>query len=329
MHKFEINLKEVTGPIVEDLKIFQKELEEAVNSEIRLINVIGRYILKHRGKHFRPILTILASRVCGKPTLNSYRAAALIEILHIASLVHDDVVDDATLRRGFPSINRVWKNRISVLMGDFLFSKALINMIGLKDFDVLDVISQTAEQMASGEMLQIQKSASRSFSEQSYFDMINRKTASLISASCELGAITTSKTSTDRQAFKNYGAKLGMAFQIKDDLFDFLGQEDNLGKNKGADIRKNLVTLPIIYSYSTLPKSERKQIDRLLRQRRKSTRDLDEITEIIRNAGGFEYAYQKIDEYSNQALDAIAPYPDSIYKQSLTDLVLFNVQRSK
>jgi len=328
MRKFEINLKEVTQPILEDLKIFQKELEEAVSSEIRMINIIGRYILKHRGKHFRPILTILASRICGKPTLNSYRAAALIEILHIASLVHDDVVDDATLRRGFPSINRVWKNRVSVLMGDFLFSKALINMIGLKDFDVLDIISQTAEQMASGEMLQIQKSASRSFSEQSYFDMINRKTASLISASCELGVITTSKKPADRQAFKNYGSKIGMAFQIKDDLFDFLGHEDNTGKNRGADIKKNLVTLPLIYSYSTLPKSERKQIDRLLRQRRKSTGDLDEITEIIRNAGGFEYAYQKIDEYSHQALDAIAPYPDSIYKQSLTDLVLFNVQRS-
>lgn len=328
MRKIEINLKEVTRPILEDLKIFQKELEEAVHSEVRLINIIGKYILRHRGKHFRPILTILVSRMCGKPTLNSYRAAALIEILHIASLVHDDVVDDATLRHGFPSINRVWKNRISILMGDFLFSKALINMIGLKDFDVLDIISRTAEQMASGEMMQIQKTASRSFSEQSYFDMINKKTASLIAASCELGALTTSKMAGDRLAFKNYGNKLGMAFQIKDDLFDFLGQEENIGKNKGADIRKNLVTLPLIHSYSTLPKSERKQIDRLLRQRRKSNNDLDEITEIIRNAGGFEYAYQKIDEYSHQALDALSPYPDTIYKKSLTDLVLFNVQRS-
>ena len=328
MRKIELNLKEVTRPILEDLKIFQKELEEAVHSEVRLINIIGKYILRHRGKHFRPILTILVSRMCGKPTLNSYRAAALIEILHIASLIHDDVVDDATLRRGFPSINRVWKNRISILMGDFLFSKALINMIGLKDFDVLDIISRTAEQMASGEMMQIQKTASRSFSERSYFDMINRKTASLIAASCELGALTTSKKPGDRLAFKNYGNKLGMAFQIKDDLFDFLGQEENIGKNKGTDIRKNLVTLPLIHSYSTLPKSERKQIDHLLRQRRKSNNDLDEITEIIRNAGGFEYAYQKIDEYSHQALDALSPYPDTIYKKSLTDLVLFNVQRS-
>ncbi len=310
------------------MQIFQKEMEDALHSEVRLINVIGRYILRHRGKHFRPILTILTSRICGKPTLNSYRAAAMIEILHIASLVHDDVVDDADKRRGFPSINKVWKNRVSILMGDFLFSKALSNMIGIKDFDVLDIISQTAENMASGEMLQIQKSATRSFSENSYFDMIYRKTASLIAASCELGAITTSKQDNDRLAMKEYGTKLGLAFQIKDDLFDFIGQENEIGKAKGADIKKNLVTLPLIHSYQTLAKTERKQIDRLLRQRRKSRNDLDEIEEIVRNAGGFEYAFQKIDEYSHQALDALIEYPESPYKQALTDLVLFNTQRS-
>ncbi len=324
----EINLKEISRPILDDLKIFQRELEEAVHSEIRLINIIGKYIIKHRGKHFRPILTILAARVCGLPTLNSYRAAALIEIMHIASLVHDDVVDDATKRRGYPSINKIWKNRISILMGDFLFSKALINMIGLKDFEVLSLISNTAEQMASGEMLQIQKSASRSFNEKSYFNMIFRKTASLISASCELGALTTTKTESDRAAMREYGEKLGLAFQIKDDLFDFLGQEEKIGKNKGADIKRNLVTLPLIHSYSILPKPERKQIDRLMRQRKKTSEDLDEIAEIIRNAGGFEYAYQKIDDYSTQALKAIDPFPDSVYKESLTNLVLFNSQRS-
>ncbi len=322
------NIKEITKPIMEDMKIFQRELDEALHSEVRLINIIGRYILRHRGKHFRPILTILTSRICGKPTLNSYRAAAMIEILHIASLVHDDVVDEADKRRGFPSINKIWKNRVSILMGDFLFSKALINMIGIKDFDVLDLISQTAENMASGEMLQIEKSATRTFSENSYFDMIFRKTASLISASCELGAITTSRQDTDRKAMRQYGTKLGLAFQIKDDLFDFIGQESEIGKSKGADIKKNLVTLPLIHSYSTLSRVERRQIDRLLRQRRKSPHDLDEIEEIVRNAGGFEYAFKKIDEYSNQALDALAEYPDSAYKQALTDLVIFNAQRS-
>ncbi|MFH1852814.1 MAG: polyprenyl synthetase family protein [Candidatus Neomarinimicrobiota bacterium] len=323
------NLKEITQPILEDMKLFQHELDEALHSEIRLINIVGRYIMRHRGKHIRPILTILTARLCGKPSLNSYRAAALIEILHIASLVHDDVVDEARKRRGFPSVNHIWKNRISVLMGDFLFSKALINMIGLKDFEVLELISSTAEQMASGEMLQIEKSATRSFNENSYFDMIYRKTATLIATSCELGALTTTKKDADRQAMGQYGTKLGMAFQIKDDLFDFLGLEATTGKDKGADLRKNLITLPLIHSYGVMSKPERKEVDRLLRQKKKSSETVDTIADIIRNAGGFEYAYQKIDEYSHLALEAIDPYPDSPYKKALTDLVLFNTQRSR
>lgn len=323
------NIKEISRPILEDLEIFRRELEEAIRSEIRLINIVGRYVLKRRGKHFRPILTILASRICGQPTVNRYRAAALIEILHVASLIHDDVVDDANKRRGFPSINKIWKNRISILMGDYLFSRALINMIGIKDFAVLDIISNTAEEMAAGEMLQIEKSATRSFDETSYFDMISRKTASLIATSCELGALTTTKKDSDRQAMKTYGTNLGLAFQIKDDLFDFLGQEEQTGKEKGADIKRNLVTLPLIHSFANFSRVEQKKMKRLLRQKRKSVDDLNNINELIRNAGGFEYAYRCIDEYSGQALSALDDYPDSHYKQALSDLVIYNSTRSR
>ena len=219
MHKDLITLKQISQPILEDIKIFQQEFENALNSEVRLINSISKYMIRNKGKNIRPILTILSARLCGEPTINSYRAAAMMELLHIATLIHDDVVDDATLRRGRPSINRVWKNKLSVLMGDFILSKALINMIGLKDFDALEQISNTAEKLSAGEILQIEKSITRSMNEEVYFDMINQKTASLIATSCELGAITTTKEKKDREATFSFGDNLGMAFQIKDDLF--------------------------------------------------------------------------------------------------------------
>ena len=168
-------LKEITIPIFEDIKLFEMEFRDAFKSEVRLVNTVGKYILRHKGKHIRPILTILAARTCGKPNLNSYRAAAMIELLHIATLVHDDIVDEATTRRGFPSINRVWKNKVAVLMGDFIFSKALINLVGIKDFEALTLISETAEKLSSGEILQIEKSLTRSMTEKVYYDMIYKK----------------------------------------------------------------------------------------------------------------------------------------------------------
>ena len=236
MHKDLITLKKITAPILDDIKIFQQEFENALKSEVRLINSISKYMIRNRGKNIRPILTILSARLCGEPTFNSYRAAAMMELLHIATLIHDDVVDDATLRRGRPSINQVWKNKISVLMGDYILSKALINMIGIKDFDALEQISNTAEKLSAGEILQIEKSITKSMTEEVYFDMINQKTASLIATSCELGAITTSKTDKDRKATFDFGENLGMAFQIKDDLFDLLGKETDTGKNSGGDV---------------------------------------------------------------------------------------------
>ena len=192
MHKDLVTLKQITVPIIDDIKKFQQEFENALKSEVRLINSISKYMIRNRGKNIRPILTILSARLCGKPTLNSYRAAAMMELLHIATLIHDDVVDDGTLRRGKLSINRIWKNKVSVLMGDFILSKALINMIGIKDFIALEQISATAEKLSSGEILQIEKSITGTITEEVYFDMISQKTASLIATSCELGAITTS-----------------------------------------------------------------------------------------------------------------------------------------
>ena len=322
------SLKHITDPIFDDIKLFEKEFRNALHSEVRLINLVGKYILRHKGKHIRPVLTILASRVCGQPTLNSYRAAAMIELLHIATLIHDDVIDEAEKRRGFPSINRIWKNKIAVLMGDFILSKTLINMVGLKDFSALQLIADTAEKLASGEILQIEKSITRSMTEDVYFDMIYQKTASLISTSCELGAITSTGEEQDRKAMVTYGTKLGMAFQVKDDLFDLLGSENKTGKDIGADVKRNMVTLPLIYTYKKLSKLETRQVKKILSLKKKSRTNLNDLKEIVHGAGGFNYAKQKIDEFNNQALDAILPYPDSPYKQSMVDLVSFNTQRT-
>ena len=322
-----ITLDKISAPIAEDIKIFKREFDLSVESDVKLINLITKYIVTNRGKHIRPILTILCSRLCGEPSDNSYRAAAMMELLHIATLIHDDVVDDATLRRGRPSVNRVWKNKASVLMGDFLLSKALSNMISLKDFDVLDRISKTAEKLSTREILQIEKSFTKSMTEDIYFTMINQKTASLIATSCELGALTTTKSKKDVSSTFDFGDNLGMAFQIKDDLFDILGNENSTGKKIGADVKRNMITLPLIYAYQKINKSENRKIKSILSQKKKTKTDLNDLKEIIDRVGGFSYAFQEISEFNDQAVNALSPYPDSPYKKSMVDLVSFNTQR--
>ncbi|MBT5355416.1 MAG: polyprenyl synthetase family protein [Candidatus Marinimicrobia bacterium] len=324
-----ITLKQITAPILDDIKIFQSEFEEALRSEVRLINTITKYIVKNKGKHIRPILTILSSRICGEPTGNSYRAAAMVELLHVATLVHDDVVDEASKRRGFPSINQVWKNKVAVLMGDFILSKALSNMIGIKDFEALELISSTAEKLSAGEILQLEKNITKSMTEPIYYEVIKQKTASLISASCELGAITTSKTREDRKAMAIYGESLGMAFQIQDDLFDMLGKESDTGKKSGGDVKRNLRTLPLIHAFSQLGKSDTKQLKKLIKLKKKSKQTMKEIQGFIEVGEGFTYAKSRLQHFSEQALDAIAKYPESSIKQSMIDLLAFNATRVK
>jgi octaprenyl-diphosphate synthase len=243
MHKDLSSLKHITSAISQDLILFKEEFDKALKSDVTLINTISKYMIRNRGKNIRPILTILSARMCGEPSQNTYRAAAMMELLHVATLIHDDVVDDATMRRGKPSLNRVWKNKISILMGDFILSKALINMVGIRDFDALEKISNTAEKLSAGEILQLEKSITRSMTEDVYFDMISQKTASLIATSCELGAITTKKTDENRKATHDFGENLGMAFQIKDDLFDIVGSEYDTGKDSGSDVDRINVNL--------------------------------------------------------------------------------------
>ena len=327
MRKDIATLREITAPILDDIKIFQEEFENALKSEVRLINSISKYMIRNKGKNIRPILTILSARLCGEPTLNSYKAAAMMELLHVATLIHDDVVDEATLRRGKPSVNRVWKNKLSVLMGDFILSKALINMIGLKDFEALEQISSTAEKLSAGEILQIEKSITRSMTEDVYFEMIGQKTASLIATSCELGAITTTKREDDRLATYSFGQNLGMAFQIKDDLFDLLGSESDTGKNGGGDVKQNMITLPLIFAKANMSRLDYRQLKKLLKTKKKNRSTLNKISGIVEEAGGIDYAKKKLDDFSELALQAIDSYPDSDFKKSLVDLVAFNSSR--
>tara|TARA_B100000767_G_scaffold270888_1_gene295464 strand:+ start:916 stop:1905 length:990 start_codon:yes stop_codon:yes gene_type:complete len=329
MHKDLLNLKNITSSITEDIKIFQLEFDRALSSDVSLINTISKYMVRNRGKNIRPILTILSARLIDEPNQNTYRAAAMMELLHVATLIHDDVVDDATKRRGKPSINRIWKNKISVLMGDFILSKALINMIGIRDFDALEKISNTAEKLSAGEILQLEKSITGSMTEEVYFNMISQKTASLIATSCELGAITTSKLAKDRKATHDYGESLGMAFQIKDDLFDLMGSESDTGKNSGGDIKKNMKTLPLIFSLSNMDRLRKRKLNKLLSIKKKNKSVLTDIKNIVDETGGFKYAGQKLEEYSNKAIDSISSYPNSEYKKSLIDMVSFNSNRVK
>ena len=329
MHKDLSSLKHITSSISQDLILFKEEFDKALKSDVTLINTISKYMIRNRGKNIRPILTILSARMCGEPSQNTYRAAAMMELLHVATLIHDDVVDDATMRRGKPSLNRVWKNKISILMGDFILSKALINMVGIKDFDALAKISNTAEKLSAGEILQLEKSITRSMTEDVYFDMISQKTASLIATSCELGAITTKKTDENRKATHDFGENLGMAFQIKDDLFDIVGSEYDTGKDSGSDVKKNMMTLPLIYSSTHMDRSNKRKLKKLLNVKKKNKSVLKDIQILIEQTGGIDYANKKLDEYSNRALDALSIYPESEYKMSLVNLVSFNKSRVK
>ena len=320
-------LKRIIEPIVYDLKVFQDEFELALKSEVRLINVISKYLLNHKGKAIRPILTILTARVSGGPTLNSYKAAAMVELLHLATLMHDDVVDEAKRRRGFPTIHKIWKNKTAIIMGDFILSQVLTNLIRLRDFEALDLISNTARRLSSGEMLQIESSFKKSMSEETYFRMVKDKTASLIATCCELGVITTSKDDEQKTSAKGYGEKLGVAFQIKDDLFDILGASRDTGKDAHSDVTKNMITLPIIHTLSSsLSRAERRQMKKTLSNGGKKS-DIARLKSIVSDHGGFDYAKQKLQEFSDQAVAALAPFPDSPYKRSMIDLSLYNVQR--
>ncbi len=315
-------------PIAKELDRFRIEFNRSLSSDVELINKIGDYIQSVGGKHIRPALVLLSARLCGTPTESSIIAASLVEILHTATLIHDDIVDDSETRRGQPSIKELWKNKIAVLTGDFLFSRALSNMLRLHDFTALELLSHTSELLSSGELLQLEKSLNDGMDEEVYYKMIWAKTASLFATSCKVGALTVSAPEVQAAALFEYGRCLGLAFQIKDDLFDCTGTAANTGKPVARDIKANLITLPLIHAFQKLPGNEAQRIHRLLRNS-PSSRQIKTILTVISENGGISYAEKKCAELTDQAVAALDIFQDSEVKTALLGLARYNLLRTK
>ena len=315
-------IKKIRALIDGDIKKYEEQYYINLNSPIKLINTIIKYFSKRKGKQIRPLLTLLSARICGDPSTSTYDSAALIEILHIATLIHDDIVDGSPLRRGIPTINRIWKNKISLLIGDYMFSQVLQSIIAINNNEALKILSKTSKRLTQGEILQIEKSISKNMNEEIYFKMISDKTASLISASCKLGALSVTDDRNKINKLGDFGEKLGIAFQIKDDLFDILGNIDGLGKPTGYDIKKNMLTLPLIHILEKMNNYEKNNFKIKLKFGNQK-----ENVKIIESLGGIEYAKRYIDNISNQAINLLDIFPSSDYKNALISLIDFNINR--
>jgi len=317
-----VDLKEICRPIEKDLEDFEKEFEASLRSEVFLIDKVVRYIVRHRGKRFRPILVLLTSRLAGQWEPRASKAATIVELLHTATLIHDDVVDRSMLRRGAWTVNALWKNKVSVLMGDYLFAQAFQTMLELRSLEVIEVISRAARRMSQGELLQVERSRDFRMEESTYFRLIADKTAALIGASCELGALASHQTAEQRKALRDFGENLGIAFQIRDDLLDYIGLEKTTGKPIGNDLRGNKVTLPLLHAIENSSWVEARRVIHLVRKSLKKE-NFDEVVAFVKAKGGITYAMEQAQAFAQKAVETLSLFPDSPYKASLTGLVEF------
>ncbi|MBP9097990.1 MAG: polyprenyl synthetase family protein [Ferruginibacter sp.] len=315
----------VKNIIGKELSTFEKKFEDAVRSNTPMLDRILRYIIKRKGKQMRPMFVFLSAKLVGEINESTYRAAALVELLHTATLVHDDVVDESMERRGFFSINAIWKNKIAVLVGDYLLSKGLLLSTSNEDFMHLHILSEAVKQMSEGELLQIEKSRKLNLDEDVYFEIIRNKTASLLSSACAVGAYSTGKDETKTEKMKLFGQKVGIAFQIKDDLFDY-GKED-VGKPTGNDIREKKLTLPLIYTLNTIDKNARRKIIYMLKNENKNKESINFIIESVIKAGGIKYAETKMNLYRDEALEILYTFDASPVRSALEELVRFTTDR--
>lgn len=319
-------IKNFTEPIKEELEVFQQFFTNQLRSKVGLVDLIARYILRQKGKKIRPTLVLLSAKTLGEVNEHTYRGAVLVELLHTATLVHDDVVDESHTRRGLPSINSIWKNRIAVLMGDYLLARGLQIAVDSDEFNFLKVITNTVKRMSEGELLQIQKIRKLNNDEQTYYRIISDKTASLFSTCTTIGAMSITNDQNIIEDFKQFGELLGIAFQIKDDILDFEGTSSILGKPTGNDLKEKKLTLPIIYALKQAEKNEVKNIKNLIRGKLTS-RDINSIFEFVEKYDGIGYARGKASEFASQAIDIISKYKESPSKQALIDLVNFILKR--
>lgn len=311
---------EIIAPVEAELKIFEPYFKKSTATAIPLLDTIMHYILRRKGKQMRPILVFLAAKLNGQFNDRTYHAALTVELLHTATLVHDDVVDESYQRRGFFSVNAIWKNKIAVLVGDFILAKGLLWSIEHKDYDILNHISAAVRDMSEGEILQIQKARKLDITEEVYFEIIRKKTASLMATSAAVGTCSVTEDAEIIERMRLFGEFAGIAFQIKDDLFDF--QKSNLvGKPTGNDLNEKKITLPLIFALNQGSSSEKHTILNIIRKKTKSSADLKFVSQYITSKGGFNYAENVMQEYHQKAIDLLNDYPDSEYKRALTAFV--------
>ncbi len=321
------DLKQIQAPIANEMADFEKKFRSFMQSKVKLLDHITHYIVKRKGKQMRPMFVFLTSGVSGGITESTYRGAALIELLHTATLVHDDVVDDANYRRGFFSINALWKNKIAVLVGDYLLSRGLLLSVDNGDFGLLRIVSNAVRDMSEGELLQIAKARNLDITEEVYYTIIRQKTASLIASCCAVGAVTAGAQDKEVEKMRLFGEKVGMAFQIKDDLFDY--GEDVVGKPVGIDIKEKKMTLPLIYALNNAPWMEKKKIIFMIRNKSKNKKAVQEIIQFVKNSGGLEYAQKIMQDFYKEALEVLESFPKSNYRDALSDLVTYTIARKK
>ncbi|MFI5211313.1 MAG: polyprenyl synthetase family protein [Ignavibacteria bacterium] len=322
----DLDLKEISAPIVNELDEFKVHFREAIRSKVALVDLVSKYILRQKGKKIRPILVLLSAKLCGEVNRRTYTAATLVEMLHTATLIHDDVVDDAKTRRGLASINAVWKNKIAVLMGDYMLSRGLLLALENDECGFLKITSRAVKRMSEGELLQIQKNRKFEVTEETYFRIISDKTASLITACCELGAASTSSDKNEIQLLSDFGENIGIAFQLRDDLLDYIGKKKIMGKSSGSDLKEKKFTLPLIHSINNASKKDSKEIISLVKNGTLS-KSRGRIMDFIKEHNGIEYTIGKTVEYCKNAKNKINGFESSETKETLIRFVDFISER--
>lgn len=318
-------IQEIQAPIKNEMGNFEKKFREFMKSRVLLLDKIMSFIVKRKGKQLRPMFVFLTSGITGQITEATYRGAALIELLHTATLVHDDVVDASSYRRGFFSINALWKNKVAVLVGDYLLSRGLLLSVEHGDHDLLKIVSNAVREMSEGELLQIEKARNLDITEDIYFEIIRQKTASLISSCCAVGASSAGADPEIVEKMRLFGEKVGIAFQIKDDLFDYGNAE--IGKPVGIDIKEKKMTLPLIYALQKASWLDKRRIIYIIKNQSEKPRKVSEVIEFVKKSGGIEYATQAMQQYYEEAKNILCTFPASSYKQSLSLLLRYTIER--
>lgn len=323
-----VKIEEIQAPINNHLKAFGKQFRASMKSNVPLLDKITQFVIKRKGKQMRPMFVFFAADLCGGINEKSYRAASLIELLHTATLIHDDVVDDSNERRGFFSLNALWKNKIAVLVGDYLLSQGLLLSLDNDDFNLLKLVSEAVREMSEGELLQIEKARKLDIKESIYFEIIRKKTASLISSCCACGAASASADKETIEKMKLFGEYVGIAFQLKDDLFDY-ASGNITGKPNGIDIKEQKMTLPLIHMLENSSYPEKRKVINIIKNHNLEPDKVSEVINKVNHSGGIEYANHKMIEYRDKAFELLKQFPEVPARESLEELVMFTTDRKK